>query len=66
LWNFCLSFLHFVLGVFVQIQVKTNPVNRIANLQSSFMNLTRICDYPYQTNIPKFTAYCPSVRMLAI
>jgi len=31
------------------------PVNSIANLPSFFMRLTGICDYPYQTNIRKFT-----------
>jgi len=37
-------------------------VNRIANLTSLFMRLTGICNYPYQTNISKFTAlldFCP-------
>jgi len=45
-----------------QILLQTNPVNRIANLTSFFMRLTGICDYPYQTNIRKFTAllnFCP-------
>jgi len=49
------------LNVFI-IFVQTNPVNRIANLPSFFMRLTGICDYPYQTNIRKFTAlldFCP-------
>jgi len=32
------------------------PVNCIANLTSLFMCLTGKCDYPYQTNIRKFTA----------
>jgi len=42
--------------------LQTNPVNRVANLPSFFIRLTGICDYPYQTNIHKFTAlldFCP-------
>jgi len=34
---------------------KMIPVNSIAKLPSFFMRLTGICDYPYQTNIRKFT-----------
>ena len=50
-----------------QILLQTNPVNRIANLPSFFMRLTGVCDYPYQTNIRKFTAlldFCPHVCYL--
>jgi len=46
----------------LHVTIQTNSVNRIANLPSFFMHLTRICDYPYQTNICKFTAllhFCP-------
>jgi len=40
----------------MQNLIQTNPVNRIANFPSFFIHLTGICDYPYQTNIRKFTA----------
>jgi len=46
--------------------IQTNPVNRIAHLQSFFMHLTRICHYPCQRNIHKFTAHSTSVHMRAI
>jgi len=42
--------------------IQTNPVNRIATFPSFSMRLTGICNYPYQTNICKFTAlldFCP-------
>ena len=50
-----------------QNQVQTNPVNCIADLPSFFMHLTEICDYPYQTNMYKFTALldiCPNTCYL--
>lgn len=42
--------------------LQTNPVKCIADWPSFLMCLTRICDYPYETNICKFTAllyFCP-------
>ena len=47
--------------------VQTNLVNRITILPRFFMHLTGICDYPYQTNIHKFTAllyFCPQACYL--
>jgi len=43
-------------------KIQMNLVNRITNLPSFFMHLTRICNYPSQTNICKFIAlldFCP-------
>jgi len=42
--------------------IQTNLVNRITNLPSFFMHLTRICDYPYQNKYPQ--VYSPT-RLLS-
>jgi len=40
-----------------RLLVQTSPVNRITNLPRFFMCLAVICDYSYQTNIRKCTAW---------